>query len=274
MRMFPPARGSAPAPGPAVGGRASDGGMRICLVQIRSENGSVGRNLERHLRALRSTAAMPAGLIVFPELSLSNYDPGGAEAAALTPADPRLEPLQRFADACGTVVGVGAPLRTAGLPIIAMLVFAPGRPVGVIGKQHLHPDELPFFSPAPVAPDPLPVPLRIGVAICWELSVEAHVSGVMDGGSALFLASVAKTAAGVTEGHRTLARIARSRSVPALMVNCVGTCEGKPAGGGSTVLDRSGRTIARLDGDTEGVLLYDVSSGAAVAEPMPGAWDP
>lgn len=52
------------------------------------------------------------------------------------------------------------------------------------------------------------------------------------------------------------------------MVNSVGTCEGKAAGGGTLALGRAGQVLSQLDGSSEGALTYDTRSGSTVAVPV------
>ena len=243
--------------------------MRICLAQVRSETGAVDRNVSRHLAVLGQLAPGAADLVVFPELSLSNYDPEVAGPSAVRPDDDRLAPLQRFADETGTAVAVGAPLRSDDptgapeKPRIALLVFGPGRRPVVVAKTHLHADEAPYFSPSGAGPSVLDLPVPVGVAICYEVTVAAHADALVEAGAAVYLASVAKTPAGVAAARATLAETARRHGVPALMVNSVGTCEGERAGGGSLVIDREGRLVHQLGASDESLLVYDTESGTA-----------
>jgi predicted amidohydrolase len=223
--------------------------------------------MQRHLEVLRYIEGERADLAVFPELSLANYAPEVARAAALAPADERLAPFQRYADRTGTSVGVGAPVSTGGKPRIGLLVFRPGRSCEVIGKQHLHADERPFFSPAPPGPAVLALEQRVGVAICYELTVEQHTAALVASGAEVYVASVAKTAEGVREAEQQLARLAREHRVPALLVNSVGTCEGKPAGGGSVAVGPDGKRFGRLGGRGGGVLLVDTLAMTARVGP-------
>ena len=239
--------------------------MTVCLAQVRSETGRVQANVDHHLAVLDALGPGRADLVAFPELSLSNYDPAAAGAAAVEPDDGRLLAFQRWADATGCAVAVGAPLRTAGRPHIAMLVFAAGRRPVVVGKRHLHADEAPFFSPFEGGVGVLDLAARVGVAICYEVAVPEHAAAVAAAGAAVYLASVAKTPGGVARAQAALAETARRHALPALMVNAVGTCEGRPAGGGSAVLDRSGRLLARLGPAAEGLLVYDTEKETASA---------
>lgn len=218
------------------------------------------------MAVLRSLEPGAADLVIFPELSLSNYDPEIADAVAITPDDHRLTVFQAFADETGLAIAVGAPLKTAGKPLIAMLVFAPGCDTTIIGKHHLHADETPFFSSAAGSAAVLDMSARIGVAICYEISVPAYTAAVMTGSPALYVASVAKTPSGVAAALSTLTETAQRYSVPALMVNSVGTCEGKQAGGGSLAIDRAGRLLAQLGESAESLLFFDTKTQAATVD--------
>jgi predicted amidohydrolase len=235
--------------------------MIVGLVQVRSETGDVQGNIERHAAVLQEHVPAAVDLVVFPELSLSNYAPEVAVETALAASDPRLRPFQQIAEARAMTVAVGAPLKTLGKPAIALLVFGPGHPPRVVGKRHLHADETPTFSPYAAGPLVLDLARRVGVAICYELTVDVHTAAVMDETPDVYLASVAKTAPGVAAARATLTKTAQNYHIPTLMVNSVGTCEGAPAGGGSLVIDRSGALLAQLDASNEDVLVYDTDTG-------------
>jgi predicted amidohydrolase len=237
---------------------------KICLAQVRSEKVEVQTNIDHHLEVLRRIGPDQADLVVFPELSLSNYDPDIAASVALAAGDSRLAVFRRHADETGTTVAVGAPLRTEARPYIALLVFEPGTEPAVVGKRHLHPDEEPFFAPWRGAVTILDLSLPVGIAICYEISVGEHIDALVADGAGLLLASVAKTPEGVADARTTLERISRRYDIPALMVNSVGTCEGRESGGSSMAIDRTGRVLARLDAVSEGLLTFDVATGAAV----------
>lgn len=237
--------------------------MKVCLAQVRSEKGDIQHNIDHHQAVLQSLEPGSADLVVFPELSLSNYDPDVAGSLSIELDDRRLSTFRRLADEMGTTLAVGAPVKTSSKPLIAMLVFAPGGERVVIGKRHLHADEIPYFSPSEGGVGILEMAIRIGIAICYEISVVEHIEAVVAGGATLYVASVAKTPEGVAEATATLRRTAQKHRVPVLMVNSVGTCEGKQAGGGSMIIDEQGRLVAQLESSTEGLLVYDTETRSA-----------
>jgi predicted amidohydrolase len=49
--------------------------MKICVAQTKSVKGDVLKNIENHLKFIELALAFSADLIIFPELSLTGYEP-------------------------------------------------------------------------------------------------------------------------------------------------------------------------------------------------------
>jgi len=233
--------------------------MKIGLAQIKSVQGEIAYNLEHHLVLLNRLSPGDADLVMFPELSLTNYDPDIAETVALAADDPQLAPLQTFADETAISVGVGLPTRTGQKPRISVLIFWPKAPKTVIHKSYLHPDELPYFSAEQAPATLLQMGKRVAIAICYEISVDAHFASAAKQGMEVVLASVAKTAGGIDQAKQRLTAKAGQCGVPILVANSVGTCEGKVAGGNSMVIKTDGTVAYALDSHEEAILLYDLN---------------
>lgn len=77
--------------------------MKICAVQAHSLSGDIEHNSERHCRLV---AGRDADVIVFPELSLTGYEPTMAAGLTLDRRDPRLAPLQQLAELDGEHEGI------------------------------------------------------------------------------------------------------------------------------------------------------------------------
>lgn len=241
--------------------------MLLALCQLRPEAGDVAANVAAHVRMLRKAAEHGADLAVFPELSLTGYEPRLARGLAFATDDARLEPLRAFASSAPMHAIAGAPLRGADKPRIGAAWIARDGTVRWLGKQWLHDDELPFFDAQPAESPTVDVDAngveRIGFAICYELSRPEHAQRAFADGASAYLASVAKTARGVVAAHSRLAEIARKHSAPAWMVNCIGPCDGDEASGGTAAWDADGKAVASLPADAEGILFVDARSGAA-----------
>ena len=91
-------------------------------------------------------------MTVFPELSLTGYEPGIAAALAFSAEDERLKPLVDLADSRKVTLVVGAPVRLASGLHIGAFVIERGSPMRVYTKRHLHAGEESVFSPGPLDP--------------------------------------------------------------------------------------------------------------------------
>lgn len=231
--------------------------MKIGLAQIKSATGDVSRNIGHHLYVLEHLNAGDVDFLMFPELSLSNYDPEIVESVAIDIKDSRLDPFQKFADSTGITVGVGAPVRSRDKPLIAIVVFFPHHMRTIIYKSFLHEDELPYFSTSNDPVSVLDLSRRVAVAICYEIAIDTHIESAAARHMDIYLASVAKTVTGINDAKARLSAKAREFNVPVLISNCVGTCEGKMAGGGSMVIESDGTVMGLLNDQEEAILIYD-----------------
>jgi predicted amidohydrolase len=232
--------------------------MRIAVAQVASLRADIAGNLAHHEGAIALAAAQEVRLLVFPELSLSQYDPPTADDVATTPDDVRFQRLQALADAHAMTICSGIPLRSEAGIVIAMLIHQPGQDVQLYTKRYLHEDELPCFVPGYGGTLMKSPHGDIAFAICYELSVPAHAQAAHAGGAKVYIASVAKTQTGVLKAHNRLAEIARTYEMTVLMANCAGECERKPAGGKSALWDAQGQMLACLGEREEALLICDL----------------
>ncbi len=150
--------------------------MKLCAVQYASVTGDIEGNVERHVEYVELAAAQGADLVLFPELSLSGYEPTLAKSLATHVEDPQLDVFQRLSDAHGIVIAAGLPLVTSRKPQIGMVVFQPHTGRQAYAKQRLHDDELPYFSRGK---RPMLIETRehrLALAICHESLLPDHVA--------------------------------------------------------------------------------------------------
>jgi predicted amidohydrolase len=244
--------------------------MNICAAQTRPFKGDIRSNIEGHLSLVGLTAECGVDAIFFPELSITGYEPGLARQLAMTADDERLEEFQKLSDGMRMIIGIGAPLKvdrdTLSAPtgpqevMIGMIIFRPEAPRLAYCKQHLHKDELPFFVPGKGQTYLDVGDVKIGLSICYELSVPEHTEQLSRDGSDIYLSSVAKTAAGVNKAGETLAATAARYGMVVLMSNCIGHCDDFECGGGSAVWNRQGVLLAQLDATREGILIFNTQT--------------
>lgn len=239
--------------------------MKLCVAQTRPVKGNVVANIESHKRLIAAAITHQADIIIFPELSLTGYEPTLAKAVASEKDDPRFNDFQSLSDSGDITIGVGMPLKYGEGVAIGMILFQPHQQRQVYAKQYLHPDEEPFFIPAPN------IKLTIGatpvsLAICYEISVDDHTSAAFDDSSSIYLASVAKFSRGIDKALHTLSSTARNYRATVLMSNCIGTCDGEICAGKSSAWDNQGTLVGQLSDDKVGILTLDTATNEVTVE--------
>lgn len=234
--------------------------MKLCAAQTRPVKGDIQANIDNHQKLIRLAMANGADFIVFPELSITGYEPTLAGELAMLLNDPRLDDFQTLSDAERITIGVGTPLITAEGINITMVIFQPGKTRETYSKHYLHADEEPFFVSGHNAIELLGAEANIAPAICYELSVPAHSEAAHKAGAKTYFASVVKTATGAAKATDTLAAIAENYSMNVVMANCVGVCDGDVCGGRSSVWNQRGQLIGQLNDTDEGILILDTDT--------------
>lgn len=232
--------------------------MKIALAQTKSIKGDVDANIAIHKEFIRSAVEADADLIVFPELSLTGYEPAWAAALSTDSADPRFDEFQRLSDSHHITIGVGMPTKSKRGICISMILFQPQKSPLTYSKNFLHADEVAYF----VAGDSLPIvklgSVNIALAICYEISIIEHAEAASKGGAELYIASVAKHLDGIREASKRLSEIARTYSIPVLLSNCIGPSDNFIGAGMSGVWDSSGQLIKHLNEIEEDLLFYEM----------------
>lgn len=241
--------------------------MRICAAQLAAVRGDIATNVGRHVSFVELASSLQADLIVFPELSLTGYEPALARDLATDAEDARLDALQALADARRIHIGVGLPTRSKSGPRISLIVLRPQEGRLTYSKQQLHADELAWFADGE---EQLVIDAgghRLAPAICFESLQPDHASAVADLGADTYLASVAKPHRNVETARQHYSTIARRHSMTVLMANCVGPADDFVGGGRSAVWTDQGRLAAELSDHDEGIVMIDTTTGEAVAIP-------
>ena len=72
--------------------------MRICLAQTQPITGNVEANIAAHLQLIDGAVAHQANLVLFPELSITGYEPTLAQDLATIPEDSRFAVFQKISN--------------------------------------------------------------------------------------------------------------------------------------------------------------------------------
>lgn len=234
--------------------------MKICVAQIRPIKGDVQSNVSNHRKLIDIAVSNGADTIIFPELSITGYEPELAKELATNPNDSRFNDLQRISDTRQITIGVGVPTKSDIGICISMVLFQPHRARQTYSKKYLHSDEEPFFVSGQSTISLLGNETDIALAICYELSVPKHAENASKSGARVYIASVAKSADGVKKAAKRLSEIASGYSMTVLMSNCVGHCDNFESAGQSSVWNDAGLLLGQLNDTDEGVLILDTDT--------------
>lgn len=232
----------------------------VVAIQSLSIKGDIAANVARHVALASQAAALGVRLALFPELSLTGYEPEIAAAAALRGDDPRLSPLAALARRSGMIVVAGAPLPIEGALYIGALSFLPDGRVAEYTKQHLHAGEETVFAAgsggALLDVDGVPAAL----AVCADFTHASHAQAAASAGAMLYAASVLVSPAGYAKDGAILQGHASRHAMPVLMANHGGPTGGWQSAGRSALWDEGGQLVVQA-GEGEWLLLASRVAG-------------
>lgn len=234
--------------------------MKICVAQTRPFKGDIARNIVAHERLIGLAISQHADAIIFPELSLTGYEPTLAATLATSADDPRLDTFQRLSDSHSIFIAVGLPTKTIGGVAISLIIFQPRQTRKIYSKKYLHADEEPFFVAGENLHSLTIKNVPVSLAICYELSIPEHAQAAHTHGSSLYIASVAKFSSGVAKAIDSLSTIAQRYGMVVMMSNCIGECDGGICAGKSSIGNSKGELLKQLDDSHEGILGLDTES--------------
>lgn len=241
-------------------------GLVIAAAQTISVPGDVSRNVANHLRFATTAAEQGVRLLVFPELSLTGYEPALARSSVVGAGSALLDPLRRIAADADMTLVVGAPVLGDGgeLLIAALVVHADGS-VSIHTKEHLHPGEEAVFtagSGGPVLPIKLPIEdARVALAICADTTHPEHAASAAARGANVYAAGVLITESGYGPDTAQLTTYAREHRMVVLMANHGGETGGWKPAGKSAIWSEDGRVVAACGGTGEVLVVASKRDG-------------
>ena len=233
--------------------------MRIALAQFESRKGEVQYNLKRHIEYVNIAARQGAELIVFPELSLSGYEPSIATDCSMHIHDERLDGLKSISRKNNICVALGLPLHSDTLPFIGMAFFQKDKAVQSYAKQLLHEDEYPYFKAGDKAFMLHVAERNISFGVCYESIQKEHLDKAILAGADVYIASVAKPAEATSKAHDYFVERSKGLDIPLLLCNGVGPSDNFISAGRSTVW-KKGHCLLSLSADREGILFFDTEN--------------
>jgi predicted amidohydrolase len=241
--------------------------MRICLAQTIPYKGDIDKNIEQHKTLIDLAIQNKANIIVFPELSLTGYEPQLAKELATTQNDTRLEVFQNISNLSLIVICVGIPTKVNNQLFISMIVFQPNKERLTYSKQYLYPSEIGIFTPGTkqVFID-FENNNKIAPAICYELSVPDHSGNAIKSGANMYIASVLNSVSGVDNDLNRLSDIAKKHMIITGMANFAGQSGGYQCAGKTSFWNKHGELSGQLNDNGIGIIIFDINTEEILTE--------
>lgn len=224
----------------------------IGIAQISVVKGDFDKNLETHCRLIREAVKCKVKILLFPELSLTGYEPSLAKELAIDEKDPRLQRLQILADQYDITILVGAPKKTySNKPCIGLFIISPKMEIVCYNKIHLHENEnLSFIA----GTQPFYIintqnGIQIGLAICADTNIEEHIIKAKQNGATCYLASMLISFNGYATDSVQLRNYAIKYGMLVAMANYSGETGEWACAGKSIIWDKYGNIIAKANDD-------------------------
>lgn len=233
--------------------------IHFCLAaaQTLSVPGDLTANIERHCAFVHAAAEAGVELLLFPELSLSGYEPELVAGCVVDPTGDLLAPLRSLAQQHAMTLVLGAPLASAGeRPHIgAIVLFADGSHT-TYHKRHLHPGEEHWATPGTADCSIHSLgEQRFALSICADLAHPEHAQAAAQAGARLYLSGVLISEQGYAADCATLQGHAGRHGFGVLMANHGGPSGGYLAAGRSAFWDADGQLIGACSGPGEQLLI-------------------
>ncbi|MDY7532579.1 carbon-nitrogen hydrolase family protein [Pseudomonas sp. Bout1] len=231
--------------------------LTIAAAQSISIAGDVPGNITRHLAFMGIAAEHGVQLLVFPELSLTGYEPSLAAGLAIVPGDEVLVPLREMVRELRITVVVGMPIRLAlaSEVLIGALVLQPQGSMAVYTKQHLHPGEEAAFAAGQGGAALEWGDDRIALAVCADFSHASHPRQAAEAGANIYAAGVLISEGGYAPDTALLQSYAAEHQMVVLMANHGGPTGGWTCAGRSAIWGADGGLIAAASGVGEALVI-------------------
>jgi predicted amidohydrolase len=246
--------------------------LKVAVAQIRCEPADLSANLAAHLDAIAGARSEGAELLLFPELSLTDYLAApDCEALALRPDGKLLMHLAEAAD--GITVSAGfIECGEQGRFFNSQGLFRDGKLLAVHRKLYLPGygalrEDRVYSRGSGLSSVELASGWHAATLICADAWNPALPWLTALGGASLLLLPAASALGAVGNGFDnprgweiTLAHTAMTYGLPILFANHCGTRGGAAFWGGSRILDASGHELARA-GEAPGLIMAELSQG-------------
>jgi len=235
--------------------------LKIAVAQIHSIKGNVEENTKTHLKAIGKASLEGVHYIVFPELSLTGYEPELAQQLAFSKQDIRLTPFIESAIKNNISIALGVPIKSLGLPKIGIMIISNKGQIDSYEKMYLHEGEALFFGKGST-PCLLNIAnTKIANAICADTNNPKHIQACVQLDADIYIAGVLISEAGYKADTAALAEYAKQYNMLVLMANHNQITGGWKPIGKSAIWSEQGLLACANETDNALVIAEKLSAG-------------
>ena len=187
--------------------------FKLAVAQIPSKKGNIEENIQNHIQVIEYAGTNNVSLIVFPELSLSGYEPELSESLAITTDDVRLNKLSVVAVENAIWIIVGAPLRNKQNIEVGAIIISPAGEITTYSKMKLHPGENEYFKAGEKYKILDIQNQKVAVAICADTTHPEHANNYAEMGASVYVAGVLISSAGYKTDTELLSSYAKEHNM-------------------------------------------------------------
>ncbi|MCX5193510.1 carbon-nitrogen hydrolase family protein [Streptomyces sp. NBC_00249] len=245
--------------------------LRVAVAQTLARPGDVAYNAAEAAVTIARAADAGARVVLFPELSLTGYEPGWLKSAlpagALTPDGPELSVVREACRATGVTAVVGAPTPAGEKSAIsAIAVGGDGEVLADYRKSRLEEHERELFTPGTDCRTLTVDGWQLALGICYDSSFPEHARAAARSGADAYLCGGAFVQ-GDSDHRRSVYFPARAleNTFYVLFANFAGRQGPWDFCGRSAVYGPDGRVLATAGGEEAELVLADLDD-ARLAE--------
>ena len=236
--------------------------LTLAAAQIEACPGRLDQAIAVHVRMAGAAADGGAGLVVFPELSLTGYSRALKRHDAISPDASALRPLAETASKRGITIIAGAPMESPEGLRITNFCFLPDGRITTHTKKHLHPGEEICFIAGPGGPPLITAKTHVGLAICADIDHSSHVAESVQQGAKIYAASCFFTPSGYDTCAQRMQAYAKEHGIVALLANFTGASGGFESAGQSAIWDKNGKILALAPRSGECLAMAECKAGS------------
>jgi predicted amidohydrolase len=229
--------------------------IKIAIAQFTPFKDDIENNIAIHLKLIESAIKKNVEIIIFPELSLTGYEPELASKLCFSESSIYNLPFQSLSTQNNLIIGVGMPIAQENeKPNIATILFFPDKAPLICHKINLHETEQSFFSHGKKVGIFSYSGIKFGVAICFDSLIETFIYSLKKMGVNYCLVPSLITKKGFEHDIKLLQQYAKKFQMGMIISNYIGKTGNMFGIGKSLIIDKNGKLQKQAMQINEGII--------------------